>query len=154
MADLRFTYIMAEITPTGTDTLCQFLAPTHQRTAIRAVQLEPQGSSGPSVPLLFDIAKQDNVGTLASDTAGLSKEALEGTETIQTQVFKNTATGSATEPTTTTPKYQFSLHQQSAALWIPPNAARRIVIPGGERYGIRYLSAVFVAVRLCVYLEE
>ena len=133
-------------------TLVQIIAPTNIRVVIHSVQINLLGSVGASAPLEFDIIRQtDNPAGWAAAYTPFTQ--LENPETVQTAVEEATADGGAEPTASGNPVDSFALHQQVPFLWTPGNPDRRIVIPGGQIYGIRALFTA-VAVRLAVNLEE
>lgn len=135
MAALDFMYRVAFSADPGLETVCQFKAPTNQRVLLHEVELIPKGSTGASAPLHFDLSLQDDGDATSTDnSAQLQKHAPVASEAIQTTV-RNAFTG---EPTTSTPKHVFSLHQQGARTYRP---RKPIVIEGNTRLGFRFLNA-------------
>lgn len=151
MARLFQTY-MVKTNPGGTNpkTLCQFIAPTNQRVVISSIELQPLGSTGASTPIEFDLCKQDDAGTSTDDTNNIVKNSPPASESPQLQVRK----GFTVEPTTSTPQCTFTLHQQAKEPWQPRNPYREAIMQGGERWGIRVLSACSFNIGLSVQLEE
>lgn len=147
MAALDFMYAIDFAATGSVETICQFLAPTNQRVTLHRVELIPEGATGATAPLKFDLSLQDGAGTSADDSAALQKDAPVAVETIQTTV-RDTFT---VEPSTSTPKNKFSLHQQGARTWVP---RKPIVIEGGTRLACRYLSSLTVNCTLVFHLEE
>lgn len=131
----------------GTKTVCQIKAPTNQRAVLRRVELIPKGASGATAPLDFDLSLQDDAGTSTDDSAAIQKSAPVAAETVQTTV----RTAFTAEPSTSTPKDHFSLHQQGARTWEPVDP---VVIEGNTRLGLRYLSALTVDCDFALYFEE
>ncbi len=149
MAGLDCTHEV-ERTPTAqNETLIQLKAPTHQRLKLKAVELMPLGSTSASVPIEFDIAKQDDAG-VGGGAATAEKLPPIGSETPTATVLE--APWATSQPTGPVSKYSFSLHQQGARLWVPPLGP--ILIEGGEYWGLRYASATFVKVKVRLYWEE
>lgn len=145
---LKFNY---RVDPSGVSpfTLVQFAAAANHRALLHNIDVQVYGSTGASAPIWFDIGVQNDIGGLAADGTGFVKELQGFAETVQTVV--NTVPG-GTEPTTTTVLEAFSVHQQSARLWIPPTGP--IPIVGGTRLGIRVRSAASFNVGLTVSIEE
>ena len=151
MAALEFRYNGPTLTPNANPfTLYQIIAAANTRAKLRAIQLIPQGSTGASVPLLFDAVTQTGAGALAADAANVVKEHPQAAETIQTTFLANTAPGA--EPAGPVQQFKFSTHQQTGgAWWVPP---KPIIIVGGQRLGFRNIGGVLVATALVFYMEE
>lgn len=148
MAALDFMYRVAFTASPGLQTVCQFKAPTAQRVLLHEVELIPKGATGASAPLHFDLSLQDDAGTSTDDSAAMEKHAPVALEAIQTTV-RNAFT---VEPTTTTPKHVFSLHQQGARTYRP---RKPILIEGNTRLGFRNLNtALNPACDFVFHLEE
>lgn len=148
MAVLDFMYRVAFTANPGLETVCQFKAPTNQRVVLHEVEMIPKGSTGASAPLHFDLSLQDDAGMSTDDTAAMKKHAPVAPETVQTTV-RNAFT---VEPTTSTPKHVFSLHQQGARTWRP---RKPIVIEGNTRLGFRNLNtSLNPACDFVFHLEE
>ena len=145
---LKFNYQVdpSSVTPF---TLFQFAAASNHRALMHNIDVQLYGSTGASAPIKFDMGLQNDIGGLGADSTGFVKERGGFTETIQTVV--NTVPG-GTEPTTTTVLEVFSVHQQSARLWIPPTGP--IPIPGGTRFGLRIMSAAAFVIGVTVSIEE
>ncbi len=148
MSALGFTYNVVVTPDANPETIAQFLAATNQRVLLKAIEVVLQGVSAAVAPIPFEVVSQNEAGSSADDTASQKKDLPEASETIQTTVRK-TFEG---EPATNTKRAEFGLHEQSTRMWIPPTGA--IIIPGGGRLGLRYLSATFVPVRVTFWLEE
>lgn len=148
MSALDFMYYVAYSAEAGPRTMAQFLAPTNQRVLLKEIELMPQGATGATVPLDFELVVQDGAGTSSDDSSALQKHGPVASETVQTTVRKSFT---STEPATNTKKHPFQLHQQGARTWRPLNP---IVIEGGTRLGLRYLSSLTVAVNVAFHLEE
>jgi hypothetical protein len=152
---IRFQYnTIAAYTPDANPyTFVQIVAPTNQPVTLRAIEMMPLGSTGASVPQLYDLIVQTNATGLAAEATGVIKHQPAGSETIQTVI--NARSAGALEPTASgLALFKFSIHQQSSRLWIPPTDNGKIIIPGGVRLGIRSISGVFVAAQLSLSLEE
>jgi len=145
------TYI-EKVNPSGVNplTICQFVVPSNHRVVLSSIELQPLGSTGATSPIEFDLSLQDDAGTSSDDSANLIVNSPGADETKQLQV-RNAFSG---EPTTSTPRYSFSLHQQATRVWNPPNPMGEHVMEGGTRWGLRVLSACSFNIGVSVQLEE
>lgn len=148
MSAFDFSYNINRTPAAQDETLAQFEAPTHQRVKLKSVTVMPQGVTAGVAPLPFDLVVQDGAGTSSDDSASMEKQSPEAAEAIQTTVRK-TFTG---EPSGNVRKHMFSVHEQSTFTFFPPDGP--IIIPGGTRLGLRYLSATLVACDVQFHLEE
>lgn len=147
MAQLNTYWEVERLPVANPETLAQIEAPANQRILLRAIEIMPLGATGATAPIKFDVCLQTTAGT---SSAGGTPElrAPVGNEAVQATMLKTFTA----EPGTSTPKHSFTLHQQGARTWAPPDGP--IVIEGGTRLGIRYVSATFVTVKLALYMEE
>lgn len=146
MAALKFTLSVDRTPAANPETLWQVIAPANHRLLLFAIELMPLGSTAATAPIPFDVVRQTTAGTASSLTP--IKEAPDAAESIQSTAQKTFTV----EPTLGESKFQFSLHQQGSRLWTPPSGP--IVIAGGERWGLRYLSSTFVQTKVQAYFEE
>lgn len=147
MSKLDFMYSVTYGGGAGPKTIAQFQAPTNQRVLLKEIELMPAGASGATAALDFELAVQDGAGTSSDDSGSLEKHDPEGAETVQTTI-RNAFTA---EPSTNTRKHALSLHQQGSRTWRP---LQPVVIPGGSRLGLRYLSGLSVGCDVIFHLEE
>ena len=148
MADQLFTHTFQRLAVANPETLVQYAAPSHQRVKLVSIHFGPLGASAATAPIVFDVARQTGAGTSADDSAAMVKMEPAAAENLQTTCRK-TFTAEPTSPITL---HTITLHQQATYLWVPPTGP--IIIPGGGRVGLRYLSAVFVDCKFTVTLEE
>ena len=148
MAGLDFMYRIPFTADPALATVCQFKAPTNQRVYLHEVELIPKGATGASAPLHFDLCLQDDAGTSADDSGSLEKHAPVAPETVQTTVRKTFSV----EPSTSTPRHVFSLHQQGSRTYRP---RKPIMIEGNTRLGFRNLNtSLNPACDFVFHLEE
>lgn len=147
MARLSFTFAHSW-TPASTPlTLFQIVAPSDQRPVITNLEISPRGSTGASVPLLFDWTVQSNAGGLVDGSGDIVKlPPLPGESGVpRTTIRKRTdVVGAQAEPASVAGLvgvYKFSLHEMGARPWVPPNLWREQVISGATRWGFRYVGA-------------
>lgn len=135
------------------NTLVQFVIGANQRVVVPSINIKPLGSTGASLPLHFEFVKQADAGTMVSAAANLVLVSPAAAETPIMTALKQQA--GQTEPTTSTEQgYDITVHQQQNVEWIPTNPFREVWMLGGERWGLRYVSAAFIAVVINIPLEE
>lgn len=157
MAALTFQYNMGVLTPGANPyTFCQFKTATNTRAKLIGIRLIPQGSTGASTPVTYDVITDTVEASVnfAADNTALVKNHPQGAESLQTTVKKNTSGGGAgNEPGgTRTVIHQLGMHQQGAEMWYPPNGP--IIMLGNQLWSIRQTSGLFIPTLLTVYLEE
>lgn len=146
MAALKFSLSIDHTPNANPRTLFQVVAPASQRLLLLGIELMPLGATAATAPIPFDVVRQTTAGTASSLSAvKTAPDAAESVQATAQQTF-------TAEPTLGESKFQFSLHQQGSRLWTPPSGA--IVIAGGERWGLRYLSSTFVQVKVQAFFEE
>lgn len=127
-------------------TLVQVVAPANQRVTIYGADIALGGADPSTAPVLFDWLTQTSAGT----SAGLTPQYQDrGIAEAKLATLLKTFTGA--EPADPVTLIYFTIHQQGTYLWRPPFP---IVVGGGERVGLRYNSATFVAVTFTLYIEE
>lgn len=136
------------------NTLVQFVIGANQRVVVPSINIKPLGSTGSSIPLHFEFVKQTNGGTMVSGASNLHFVDPVPDETPVMTVLKQQA--AQTEPSGTTEQgYDITVHQQQNVEWIPTNPFREVWMLGGDRWGLRYVSASpFIAVVINIPLEE
>lgn len=130
-------------------TIVQIGAPTNHRLLLKAVELQPLGSSGASAPLKFDISLQTTTGTSTDDSSAIRKKAPVGAEAVQATMRK----AFTVEPAASTPKESMTLHQMASRTYWSPQGGP-IVIEGGTYVGVRCLTATTVSVKIALHMEE
>lgn len=126
-------------------TLFQVLAPANQRITIHGGDFGLGGSDPSTAPVLFDWLLQTTAGTASALTPQYQDRGIAETK-LATLQKDFTA-----EPTASSILIYFTIHQQGTYLWRP---VFPIVVGGGERVGLRYNSATFVAVTFTLFIEE
>ncbi len=150
MARIAMNYLV-QVTATGVlQTLAQIVAASNHRVAMKSVRVKPLGSTGASTPIQFDLSIQDDAGGLTDDSSAIVLLPPTPAETRQTTALKY---NTATEPTTSTPQEEYTLHQQGSGLWIPQQG--ELLIVGGTRMGLRLVTTgLGIAIELGFHLEE
>lgn len=156
MARKFMTYGMI-ITPTQNPmTLLQVMAGSNSQLVVSLTSIMPLGAQPAEAPLEFDWALQDTAGTLSDDTAAIVKNSPGFAESINATILKGVV--GQTEPTYIggNPKTQYvmTLHQQTVRDVPPANPFREFIIPGGQRWGLRWLNSNYKPVRLQISFEE
>ena len=156
MARILISYQLKVALPSGAgpQTLAQIVAGSNSRVAIKSIELGPIGSTGASAPLEFDLAIQDDAGgQVTGDTGGqFVKLPPAAAETLQTTV-RMFASGTPTEPTTSTVQQRFTLHQQGVRKWVPQGG--EILVLGGTIMGLRLLTqGIAISYSVNFELEE
>lgn len=127
-------------------TLFQVLAPANHRVTIYGADISLGGADPSTAPVLFDWLIQTSAGTSAGLTPQYQDRGI-----VETKLATLLKTFTGAEPTGPTTLIYFTCHQQGTYLWRPMFP---IVVGGGERVGLRYNSATFVAVTFTVFIEE
>jgi hypothetical protein len=143
-----FCTLETTVNPGNPETLLQIKAPTHQRLRVTRIDFMPQGATGASSPIKFEIAEQNDDGSSSDASTDQQKHQMVGSETMQATSSKDFTV----EPATNTVKYGVTLHQQAYLPWIPPNG--EIIVPGGGRLGVRCMSTISLNVTTRIYWEE
>jgi len=153
MSERRLTYTVFGVTPNANPyTMVQIEAGANHRALLDAVEIAPAGSSGPTVPLLFDFILQDDAVGLSDVSANiveLPPVATAGAKTVSCHVHNTGEPG-----VTATRMGVFSLHQQGSRLWIPPTRDRCLLIEPTKRLGIRLACAIYVSMNMTFYMRE
>lgn len=155
MARLFRNFTISVTPDKTTNTLLQFIIGSNQRVVLPMISVMPKGNTGASLPIVFQLVKQDDSGNMpAADSANLKLVSPAAAET-PIMTAKKWAAGQ-TEPTTTTDQgYTFTVHQQQNKEWIPTNPFREVWMLGSEIWGLRYLYAgPHVALEINIPLEE
>lgn len=129
-------------------TLFQVVAPANHRVTIYGADISLGGADPSTAPVLFDWLTQTSAPEPSDDTMAPQYQDRGIDETKLATLIK-TFTGD--EPADPITLIYFTIHQQGTYLWRP---VFPIVVKGGERVGLRYNSATFVAVTFTVYIEE
>lgn len=133
-------------------TLFQVLAPANQRITIYGGEFGLGGADPSTVPVLFDWVLQTTAGTASALTPQYQDRGIAETKlaTLQKDFTAEPTLSTVTDAAGDIYIY-FTIHQQGTYLWRPPFP---IVVGGGERVGLRYRSATFVAVTFTLFIEE
>lgn len=144
MAGLAFAAVRSAIALTASQshTLVQIIAPSSQSVLITEVVVSYDGITAADPPILTDIVKQSDAGTMSALTP---KKINDGDpETLNTTAQYG---ASGTEPTTTDLLYSEYVHEQGGNCIINlrhlPGGG--IKIKGGGRIGIRYTATTLTA---------
>lgn len=141
-----YTATVSHLPTASPRTLIQIRPPDNQRVKIIGADIGLQGSQPASTPIRLDWIVQTTAGTASSLTG--QKQDRGADETIEAKLFKDFTV----EPSPAAfPIAEISLHQQHSIPWYPP---RPLIVKGGERVGLRYISGVFVNVSVTLHLEE
>ena len=158
MARLSFGYPinLALSAVSGPKTLLQIVAPTNQRVRVVRLNLNPLGSTPTSAQLDFDWVTQTDGGALTSDNAVRFKRPGDaGVETIQTSMLTFNAPGAEPAIASPAPQHDIIAIHQMASLYWEPNPDEPLIVRGGQRLGLRYLSgAITLTLKGMLYLEE
>jgi hypothetical protein len=131
MARLRFIARQVNIaTGTSAKTLMQIVAPTNQRVILIEFGISFRGTSATDPPVLVELLRQTTAGTMTSLTLVKADQSI--AETIQSTA-QHTSTG---EPTAGDVYKSFNVHPQRGIIW-QPGPLDQLMIPGGNRLGLR-----------------
>lgn len=145
MAGNRFKGTKSGIsTGTSIKTLLQIVAASNHKVLIDEISISFAGTSNTAAPILVQIARNTDAGTMTSLT--LVKDPDDWDETIQTTA-QHTATVEPTQGTVIMEEY---VHPQTGYTWQAP-FGKQIAIGGGDRLGIAVTAgaSVSAAVRVC-----
>ncbi len=139
----------AEIaTGTAAKTLLQLVAPTNQRLKVREVSISFKGVTSTDVPILVDILRQTDAGTMSALTINPDDASID--ETLQATA-QHTAT---VEPSAGVVLMREEVHPQGGSfLWQAPFRGERTV-KGGTRLGVRVTAAVSISATARLEYEE
>lgn len=139
----------AEIaTGTSAKTLLQLVAPANQRLKVREISISFKGVTSTDAPILVDILRQTDAGTMSALTINPDDAGYD--ETLQATA-QHTAT---VEPTAGVVLLREEVHPQGGAfLWQARFAGERTV-KGGTRLGVRVTAGVSVSAVTRLEYEE
>ena len=148
MAGVLATAQTAEIsTGTAKKTLLQLIAAANQRVKVKEISVSFKGTSSTAAPILVQVLRQSDAGTVSSLTPQKMNEADD--ETLQT-----TAGHTATvEPTGTTEILGEEVHPQGGYTWQAPFGGE-VIVKGGARLGIAVTAGADVSAKARVVFEE
>jgi len=148
MAGVRGVAQTAEIaTGTNKKTLLQLIAAANHRVVVTEVSIGFDGTSNTAQPILVQLLRQTDAGTVT----GLTCQKIDETddETLQTTAG-HTATA---EPTGTTEIMGEDVHPQGGYTW-QARPGDEIIIKGGGRLGLAVTAAAGVNAKVRMRFEE
>ena len=147
---LLFSTYVTNAGAAGPKTAFQIVAPSNRRVTLLGIEIVPQGTTGPSSPLWWDLVWQTTAGGPAG-SATLVNFDLESLDDIATVVN----TGYGAEPTYGAKAIPLiGLHQQSTRDWRQGAFPRPLIIPGGKRLGLIYRHGDSIPVKYGIFLGE
>jgi len=148
MAGVRFVAQTAEVaTGTSKKTLLQVVAAANQRVLVKEWSIAFDGTSNTAAPILVQVLKQTDAGTMSSLT--LVKLNQDDGETLQTTA-QHTATA---EPTGATEYMGEQVHPQAGYTWQAPFGGE-LIINGGDRMAIAVTAGADVNAKVRMICEE
>lgn len=149
MAGVRLAAVTGEIaTGTSTKTILQLVAAANHRVVVREIRASFKGVSASATPVLVEVLRQTTAGTMSA----LSPVKLNSAddETLQTTA-QHTATA---EPTAGDVVLAAEVHPQGGLFaWVAPFGGE-LVVPGGERLGLRVTAGATVNCIAMMSVEE
>jgi hypothetical protein len=145
MSGNRFKFTKSGIsTGTSIKTLIQIVAASNHKILIDEISISFAGTSNTAAPILVQVARNTDAGTMSSLTG--AKDPDDWDETMQT-TGQHTATAEPTQGTVIIDEY---VHPQTGYTWQAP-FGKAIAIGGGDRLGIAVTAgaSVSAAVRVC-----
>jgi hypothetical protein len=148
MAGVKAVAQTAEIaTGTAKKTLLQLVAASNHRALVKEISVSFKGTSNTAAPILVQVLRQTDAGTMTSLTPAKLNTADD--ETLQTTA-QHTATA---EPTGTSEVMGEEVHPQGGYTWQAPFGGE-IVVPGGGRIGIAVTAGADVSAKARIIFEE
>lgn len=148
MAGIGFQAATGNIaTGTAAKTLVQIIAAANHRVLIKQVSVCFRGTSNSDAPVLIQILRQTNAGTMSSQT--LTKQSPGDDETLQTTAT-HTATG---EPGSGDLVQSYAIHPQQGMIW-QHTFGDPIIVPGGTRLGVVVTAGADVNAVVTILGEE
>jgi len=148
MAGVLGTAQTAEVaTGTSKKTLLQIIAASNHRVKITEFSISFDGTSNTAAPILVQLLRQTDAGTMSSLTCQKMNEADD--ETLQTTA-QHTATA---EPTGTTEVMGEQVHPQGGYTWQAPFGGE-IIVKGGNRLAIAVTAGADVNAKARFVFEE
>lgn len=141
MAGVYFNGLVENVAASisANQTFIQLIAATNQRVRIKRIGIYGQGTAISDTPVTFEVLKQTTAGTSSSLT--LVKQDDNAGETLQTTALKTFTA----EPTAGNVKFTANVPSTGRQEWVFP-LGFDLFIKGGERLGIRALTAVQASV--------
>lgn len=134
-------------TGTSLKTLLQLIAATNHAIKIAEVSVGFHGTSNTAEPILVQLIRQSDAGTMTSGTL------VKGDDSVADS-FDTTYTHTATaEPTAGDILRSFTVHPQTGLIYQPPELAP-IIVGGGDRLGLCVTAAATVDADVCIVFEE
>lgn len=134
-------------TTTSAKTLMQIVAASNHKSLIDEISISFQGTSNTAAPILIELIRQSDAGTMTSLT--LLKDPDDWDETIQTTANKD----ASAEPTGTTVIKSLYVHPQTGWDWQAP-FGKAIAVGGGDRVGLRVTAGASVNATVSMSGEE
>jgi len=134
-------------TGTSKKTLVQIIAAANHRALVKEISISFDGVSNTAVPILVEVARQSDAGTMSVLTP--AKLNVDDSETLQTTA---THTASA-EPTEADVVMAENVHPQGGYTWQAPFGGE-IVISGGDRLGVAVTADAGVNAVARIAFEE
>lgn len=147
-----YTLVRSRTPVVNPETLFQLVAASNHRIEVLGMDISCQGNTPANAPPVFDLLTQSDAGNSGTSPTTLTPQLVDRgqDETIQGAAAAYDGS-SPTEPTPGVRIWEESIHEQGTLQWRPP---RPFVVKGGERIGLRYKRATFVAVSVTIYCEE
>lgn len=148
MAGILAVAQTAEVTSgVAKKTILQLVAAANHRVKVKEISVSFKGTSGSATPVLVQVLRQSDAGTMSSLTPKKFNEADD--ETLQTTA-QHTA---SSEPTGTDEVMGEEIHPQGGWTWQAPFGGE-IIVPGGDRLGIAVTAAESQTVKARAVFEE
>ncbi|RLF30319.1 MAG: hypothetical protein DRN14_00250 [Thermoplasmata archaeon] len=148
MAGILAVAQTAEVaTGTSKKTLLQLVAAANHRVKVKEISISFDGTSNTAAPILVEVLKQTDAGTMSSLTPVKIDE--DGDETLQTTA-QHTATA---EPSSGNVNMREQVHPQGGYTWQAPFGGE-LVINGGDRLGIAVTAGADVNAVARMIFEE
>jgi hypothetical protein len=148
MAGLLASAQTGEVTSgTVKKTILQVVAAANHRIKVKELSVSFKGTSGSDTPVLVQVLRQSDAGTMSALTPKKFNEADD--ETLQTTA-QHTASA---EPTGTDEVMGEEVHPQGGWTWQAPFGGE-ITVKGGDRIGIAVTAAASQTVKGRIVFEE
>jgi hypothetical protein len=139
MSRVAFAAVTGEITTgTSTKTLMQVVAASNHRVTIKEISVSFKGTSNTAAPILVEVLRQTDAGTMTSLSPVKINSADD--ETLQTTA-QHTSTS---EPSAGNVLMSELVHPQTGYTWQAPFGGD-LVVPGGGRLGLRVTAGASVS---------
>ena len=134
-------------TGTSKKTILQIVAASNHRVLVKEFQISFKGVTNTDAPILVEVTRQSDAGTMSSLTLVKADESTD--ETLQTTA-QHTAT---VEPTETAVVKSFEVHPQGSYTW-QATFGDELMVKGGTRLAIAVTAGVTVNCVASMYIEE